>query len=100
MQTERFWGIVRILVGLFVAVIGYGMYLSPELNWVGFIKTCSSIVYGVISQINLFIVDPFAALGFVLLLVGFFLTVEGFKKMILGGKKKLWNRGERQDTYT
>ena len=81
--------LTRVLAGMLVALIGYGMYISPELTWSGFLGTCALILQGAANEIGRFLTDPFAALGFAMFLIGFWLIVEGLKNLILGRRSDI-----------
>lgn len=66
--------------GVLLVVLGLGMWKSPEINWEGFIDAWASIG----NEIARLIDDPFAVLGIVVLILGIFVAVLGFRRMVRG----------------
>jgi len=81
-------GLLLILVGLTVSFVGYGMYRSPHLNWEGFLGAMRESVGLLIGQVAYFIDDPFAFVGFIVLLVGLALLGKGVMTVFAALKRE------------
>ncbi len=77
---SRLKGLVFLVVGVVVAVLGLGMWESPEISWDGFIRAWSMIGDGVLHLKE----DPFAILGIVVLAVGVVMAYYGVRRVVRG----------------
>jgi len=80
---SRLRGAVVFVVGLVLIILGIGMWQNPNINWRGFVGTWSSIIDGIGKLVH----EPFAALGIVVLVVGFMMAIGGFRRMVRGQSK-------------
>ena len=76
----RLRGLIVFTGGLVLMVMGLGMWRSPELDWEGFLEAWSLVF----SDIARLIDDPFAALGIVVMVIGFLITVNGVRRFVRG----------------
>ena len=77
---RRLKGLVVFLSGLVLVILGIGMWRSPEIDWEGFVDAWSLVVNDIVRLID----DPFAVLGIVVLIVGIFVAVNGFQRLVRG----------------
>ena len=68
------------IVGVFILVLGIGMWQSPEVDWPGFMGAWSSLGDEFTRLKN----DPFAILGILVIVVGVILAYYGIKRLIRG----------------
>ena len=61
-------------------VMGLGMWRSPELDWEGFLAAWSLVFNDIASLID----DPFAVLGVVVVVIGFLVAPNGFRRVVRG----------------
>ena len=78
MSKLRAIGIV--IGGIVLAVLGLGMWQSPEINWQGFLAAWVSIG----NEIGRLIDDPFAILGIIVLIIGVLVAVFGLRRLVRG----------------
>ena len=76
----RIKALVIAVVGVFILVLGIGMWQSPEVDWPGFMGAWSSLGDEFTRLKN----DPFAILGIVVIVVGVVLAYYGIKRLIRG----------------
>jgi hypothetical protein len=74
---RRLTGLGIAVSGTLLIVLGLGIWKSPEINWEGFIDSWASIGNEIARLIN----EPFAALGIVVLIIGIFVAVLGFRRL-------------------
>ena len=77
---SRLKGLVFLVVGIVVAVLGLGMWESPEINWDGFMRAWSMIGDGILRLRE----DPFAILAVVVLGVGVVMAYYGIRRVVKG----------------
>ena len=78
--VTRIKAAVIAIVGVFILVLGIGMWQSPEVDWPGFMGAWRSIGDEFTRLKN----DPFAILGIVVIIVGVILAYYGIKRLIRG----------------
>jgi len=78
-KAKHLHGLIVVGMGLLVALVGYGMWRSPELDWWSFLFTCYSLGVAIASEINRLIKDPFAILGLIVLVGGIVVIVHGWR---------------------
>ena len=61
-------------------VLGLGMWRSPEIDWEGFVAGWLLIRDDIVRLTH----DPFAALGIVVLVIGFLILVSGIRHLARG----------------
>jgi uncharacterized membrane protein YidH (DUF202 family) len=76
----RIKALVIAVVGVFILVLGIGMWQSPEVDWPGFMGAWSSLGDEFTRLKN----DPFAILGILVIIVGVVLAYYGIKRLIRG----------------
>ena len=81
---SRVNGVLTTASGFIIALVGYGMYKSPHLDWEGFIYQIQGSFQAVIALINHFIEDPFSLLGAIVLISGIVILFKGVKTLIFG----------------
>ncbi len=81
---SRVNGALTALAGFIIAMVGFGMYRSPHLDWNGLIQSVWESFQILVGQINHFINDPFALIGVVVLVIGVLIVFRGFKTLIFG----------------
>jgi len=81
---SRLRGLIIFIGGLVLMVMGLGMWQSPELDWEGFLGAWSLAIDLVMDEIVWLINDPFAALGIVVLVIGFLIVVNGLRRLVRG----------------
>ena len=81
---SRLRGLIIFIGGLVLMVMGLGMWQSPELDWEGFLGAWSLAIDSVMDEIVWLINDPFAALGIVVLVIGFLIVVNGLRRLVRG----------------
>ena len=72
-----------MLSGFIVAIVGFGMYRSPHLDWEGLVRAFSEAYSILINQIIYFVDDPFAFIGLIVMAVGLATFVKGVKMLEL-----------------
>ena len=72
--------------GFIIAVVGLGMYKSPELNWMSFSTAVKEVFTTLIDRLIHFTQDPFALIGCILLVIGLILIGKGTMMFISGTK--------------
>jgi uncharacterized membrane protein YidH (DUF202 family) len=78
--VTRIKAAVIAIVGVFILVLGIGMWQSPEVDWPGFMGAWSSLGDEFTRLKN----DPFAILGILVIVVGVVLAYYGIKRLIRG----------------
>lgn len=73
-------GLVFLVVGVVVAVLGLGMWESPEINWGGFLDAWATLGNEFLRLKE----DPFAVLGIVVLVLGVVVAYHGAKHLVRG----------------
>ena len=69
-----------VIGGTVLAVLGLGMWQSPEINWYGFLGAWASIG----NEIARLADDPFAILGIVVLVIGVLIAILGLRRLVRG----------------
>ncbi len=77
---SRLKGLAFVIVGAAVAVLGIGMWESPEIDWAGFIRAWG-LIGGELARLR---EDPFAVLGILVLLVGLWVIYTGVRRLVKG----------------
>jgi len=72
-------GLLKLMVGLVVFVVGYGMWKSPHLDWELFVRAWRSLGVYLWNELTRMLEDPFAIVGLILLAVGVWVVVAGIK---------------------
>lgn len=70
--------------GFIVAVVGYGMYRSPHLDWEGFLHVFPEVFSVISREVIRFIEDPFAFIGLIVMIVGIAISYKGLKIILFG----------------
>ena len=78
--VTRIKAAVIAIVGVFILVLGIGMWQSPEVDWPGFMGAWGSLGDEFTRLKN----DPFAILGILVIVVGVILAYYGIKRLIRG----------------
>ena len=76
----RVRGLIIFIGGMFLVILGIGMWRSPEIDWEGFISAWFFVVDDIIRLTH----DPFAILGVVVVIIGLFIAVKGIRRLVLG----------------
>jgi len=76
----RLRGLIFFFGGLILFVTGLGMWRSPELDWQGFLAAWVLIIKDIARLSH----DPFAALGILVMVTGFVITVNGIRHLVRG----------------
>ena len=77
-------GLAYFLLGILIGAVGYGMWISPELNWTSFKQTLVDFAQHLKADLIRMLNDPFALLGAIILFAGLILIYEGIKRTIFG----------------
>jgi len=77
-------GLAYFLLGIVVGVVGYGMWISPELDWGSFKQALVDLAQHFEAELVRVLKDPFALLGVLVVFAGVILIYEGIKRMIFG----------------
>lgn len=89
----RVTGLITMISGFIVAIVGFGMYRSPHLDWGGFVRSFSEAYSILINQINYFVDDPFAFIGIIVMAVGVATFVKGVKMLEFW---RIYTRGSQE----
>jgi len=77
---SRIKGLTVFVGGVILFVIGLGMYISPELDWRGFLGAWVVIIKDIIRLAH----DPFAILGILVMITALFVVVNGVRRLVRG----------------
>lgn len=77
---NRVKGFVFLVFGLVILVLGIGMWVSPEINWDGFVGAWHLIG----NELARLKDDPFAILGILVIIVSVFIIYQGIRKLVKG----------------
>ena len=78
--NTRIKAIIILAVGIIMLVLGIGMWVSPEINWEGFMGA-----WGLLGDEFLRLKDdPFAILGILVIIVGAIVSYYGIKRLVKG----------------
>lgn len=72
---NRIRGPIIVIGGAVLAVLGIGMWESPEMDWQGFLAAWSSVGNELVRLKG----DPFAILGILVMITGLLLAYHGFR---------------------
>lgn len=81
---NRSSGIILIIAGILMCLIGFGMYRNPHLDLESLSEAVEDLYIRAVTALNHFIEDPFAFLGFVMLILGAVVFVKGLGIIIFG----------------
>lgn len=94
MSSGRVIGLITTVSGLIVAIVGFGMYRSPHLDWEGLVTSFSEVYSILIYQANYFVEDPFAFIGLIVMAVGAVTFVRGVKMLLFVEDEHSQKEGE------
>jgi len=77
---NRVKGLVFLVFGLVILVLGIGMWVSPEINWDGFVNAWY-LIGGELARLK---DDPFAILGILIIIVSVFIIYQGIRRLVKG----------------
>ena len=77
---SRLKGLAVFVGGLVLFVMGLGMWRSPELDWQGFLGAWALIINDIARLVH----DPFAVLGIFVMIVAFYIVVNGVRRLVRG----------------
>ena len=81
-NTGKLWSLLALLAGIITSIVGYGSWRSPGLDWISFRKTFQLFVITIFDEMSRMIENPFAIVGFVVLIVGLILTKNSAKRVL------------------
>jgi uncharacterized membrane protein YidH (DUF202 family) len=78
--VTRIKAAIILAVGIIILVLGIGMWVSPEVDWPGFMGA-----FGLIGdEFARLKDDPFAILGILVIIVGAIVAYYGIKRLVKG----------------
>lgn len=78
--VSRLKAFIILVVGVVMLVLGIGMWVSPEVNWEGFMGAWG-LVGDEFARLK---DDPFAILGILVIIVGSIVAYHGIKRLVRG----------------
>ena len=76
----RIKAIIIIVTGVILFVLGIGMWVSPEINWDGFMGAWALLG----NEFARLKDDPFAVLGILVIIAAVIIAYHGIKRLIKG----------------
>ncbi|MBN1643558.1 MAG: hypothetical protein JW856_01875 [Dehalococcoidales bacterium] len=76
----RIKAVIIIVTGVILFVLGLGMWVSPEINWDGFMGAWALLG----NEFARLKEDPFAILGILVIIAAVIIAYQGIKRLVKG----------------
>lgn len=76
-------GLLAFTAGFFIMVAGWASWKSPQLNSEAFLQSLKLFVVVPMDELTRMLGNPFYFIGFIVLSVGFIITLIGVRKVIV-----------------
>jgi hypothetical protein len=80
---DRKMGLLAFTAGFFIMVAGWASWKSPQLNSEAFLQSLKLFVVVPMDELTRMLGNPFYFIGFIVLSVGFIITLIGIRKVIV-----------------